>query len=288
MNKPKAPTYFEARKWASFRIQNYSELDMYDVDFLLQKRFGFSTADMLIHYHDQMPPDRWQQFQTDLNQLLLGKPVQYIVQQADFYGMTLTVNQHVLIPRVETEELVDWILSETNDKSQEPLSVLDIGTGSGAIAIALKKNRPDWQLSASDISTEALKVAEENAKNQGTTINFIVSDVFTKIKSAFDIIVSNPPYIATNEVAYMDRQVLNYEPKIALFAADKGLAIYKRLAEGLSSHLKPAGKLFVEIGFRQESAVEHIFKTQLPKSKVRARHDITGNQRMIELDKGDK
>lgn len=284
MNNLEEPTLFEARKWASFRIQSIKQLDMYDIDFLIQKRFGFSTAEMLVHYHDRLTAKDWRRFQNDVNRLIHGEPVQYIVQQADFYGMTLKVTPAVLIPRVETEELIDWILKETESNRMEPLKVLDIGTGSGAIAIALKKNRPAWQLTASDISEAALAVASQNARNQGVHLNLILSDVFETIKDRFDLIISNPPYISSSETAYMDESVLNNEPKLALFAADNGLAVYKKIAAGIDTHLKPGGRLFVEIGFHQEMAVSRLFST-VPKAVVTTRHDVSRHQRMIELRK---
>lgn len=285
MNSPEKPTYFEARKWASFRIQNFSQIDMYDIDFLIQKRFGFSTTDMLIHYHDKMLSGQWLQFQNDVKRLISGEPVQYIVGQANFYGLTLNVDSNVLIPRVETEELVDWILDQTTVYTNRPLKVLDIGTGSGAIAIALKANRPEWQVNASDISESALKVAQQNAQLHHVAINFILSDMFARINEAFDLIVSNPPYISASEVGDMDSSVKNNEPRIALFAADDGLAIYKSLAKGVDAHLNVGGQLFVEIGFHQETSVRKIFQEALPNAIVTAKHDVSGHQRMVRLRK---
>ncbi|WP_340147143.1 peptide chain release factor N(5)-glutamine methyltransferase [Lentilactobacillus rapi] len=258
MNNSNNVTYFEARKWASFRVKGTSNIDMYDVDFILRHRAHLSATQLLINYQHKMPNDLWQTFQEDISQLIAGMPPQYIVGQADFYGLTLTVSPAVLIPRVETEELVDWILAETQQESGQ-LSVLDIGTGSGAIALALKKQRSQWQMTASDISNAALQVAKSNADQLNLKVKFINSDVFEQIDSQFDVIVSNPPYISHSETNYMDQSVIHNEPDLALYAEENGLAIYKRIAAGAAAHLKPGGRLFVEIGFHQESAVVAIF-----------------------------
>lgn len=281
--KPIKPTYFEARKWASFAIKDRSEIDMYDVDFLLEQRFNLSATDLLIRYQRPMPLIQWQQFQNDIRQLISGMPPQYIVGRADFYGLSLHVTSDVLIPRVETEELIDWILATFPTSFEQPMRVLDIGTGSGAIAIALKKNRPTWNLVGSDISDKALKIAILNAQNQNVAVSFLKSDVFDQIHGKFDLIVSNPPYISTDEKADMDQRVIHYEPKLALYAEDRGLAIYKRLARGAADHLTTDGRLFVEIGFHQEQAVIKLFQQANPRAVVIGRHDVSGNQRMVQL-----
>lgn len=281
-NENNKVTYFEARKWASFRIKDSSELDMYDIDFLLEKLFNLSSTDLMINYQSQMPGKQWERFQEAVEQLISGVPPQYIVGKADFYGLTLKVTPDVLIPRVETEELVDWVLA---DNSDQPMNVLDIGTGSGAIAIAVKKNRPHWQVTASDISPEAIEVAKQNAKLNHTDIEFVISDVFAKIPQSFDLIVSNPPYIAKDEQPYMDKSVIDNEPNLALYAEDEGLAIYKQIAGGVEHHLNPHGKLYLEIGFRQQAAVSNIFAQTMPGAVVVPKHDVAGNQRMIQVKK---
>ncbi|MEE8824083.1 release factor glutamine methyltransferase [Lentilactobacillus sunkii] len=282
MNNQTKMTYFEARKWASFRVKDASDIDMYDVDFLLEKLFNLSATELLIKYQSRMPDDQWQQFQSAVGKLMAGVPPQYIVGKADFYGLTLTVTPDVLIPRVETEELVDWVLSEN---SKNDLKVLDIGTGSGAIAIALKKFRSQWNVTASDISEKAIEVAKDNALANKTAINFVLSDVFDSITGGFDIIVSNPPYIAKDEQAYMDRSVINNEPDLALYAEDEGLAVYRKIAEDLKDHLNTSGKLYMEIGFKQESAVSGIFKRAISTAQVIPKHDVAGHQRMIQVKK---
>ena len=216
-------------------------------------------------------------------QLVAHKPAQYIIGHADFFGMQLTVDERVLIPRPETEELVELILSEN---PEENLSVLDIGTGSGAIALALAKNRPDWSVTAADISQEALDLASENAKNQNLQIFLKKSDCFTEISEKYDIIVSNPPYISREDESEVGLNVLYSEPHLALFADEDGLAIYRRIAEDAKDYLKDGGKIYLEIGYKQGQSVSELFRKHLPEKRVRTLKDQFGQDRMVVVDDG--
>ncbi|VTS22620.1 protein-(glutamine-N5) methyltransferase, release factor-specific [Streptococcus mitis] len=216
-------------------------------------------------------------------QLAAHKPPQYIIGQADFYGMQLTVDERVLIPRPETEELVELILAENPETN---LSVLDIGTGSGAIALALAKNRPAWSVTAADISQEALNLASENAKNQKLNIFFKKSDCFAEISEKYDIIVSNPPYISREDASEVGLNVLHSEPHLALFAAEDGLAIYRRIAEDAKDYLKDGGKIYLEIGYKQGQSVPELFRKHLPEKRVRTLKDQFGQDRMVVVDDG--
>ena len=216
-------------------------------------------------------------------QLAAHKPAQYIIGQADFYGMQLKVDERVLIPRPETEELVELILAENPDMN---LSVLDIGTGSGAIALALAKNRSAWSVTAADISQEALDVASENAKNQKFNIFFKKSDCFAEISEKYDIIVSNPPYISREDESEVGLNVLYSEPHLALFADEDGLAIYRRIAEDAKAYLKDGGKIYLEIGYKQGQSVSELFRKHLPEKRVRTLKDQFGQDRMVVIDDG--
>ena len=216
-------------------------------------------------------------------QLAAHKPAQYIIGQADFYGMQLKVDERVLIPRLETEELVELILAENSETN---LSVLDIGTGSGAIALALSKNRPAWSVTAADISQEALNLASENAKNQKLNIFFKKSDCFAEISEKYDIIVSNPPYISREDASEVGLNVLHSEPHLALFADEDGLAIYRRIAEDVKDYLKDGGKIYLEIGYKQGQSVPELFGKQLPEKRVRTLKDQFGQDRMVVVDDG--
>ena len=214
-------------------------------------------------------------------QLAAHKPAQYIIGHADFFGMQLKVDERVLIPRPETEELVELILAENPDTN---LSVLDIGTGSGAIALALSKNRPAWSVTAADISQDALDLASENSKNQKFNILFKKSDCFAEISEKYDIIVSNPPYISREDESEVGLNVLNSEPHLALFADEDGLAIYRRISEDAKDYLKDGGKIYLEIGYKQGQSVPELFRKHLPEKRVRTLKDQFGQDRMVVVD----
>ena len=211
-------------------------------------------------------------------------PAQYIIGHAEFFGMQLKVDERVLVPRPETEELVELILSENPEKN---LKVLDIGTGSGAIALALAKNRPDWSVTAADISQDALDLAMENAKAQDLNLSFIKSDCFSEISAKYDIIVSNPPYISRADEVEVGLNVLHSEPHLALFADEDGLAIYRRIAEDSKDYLNDGGKIYLEIGYKQGQSVPALFMENFPEKRVRTLKDQFGQDRMVVVDDGE-
>lgn len=216
-------------------------------------------------------------------QLASHKPAQYIIGQADFFGMQLKVDERVLIPRPETEELVELILTEN---PEENLKILDIGTGSGAIALGLAKNRLGWSVTAADISQEALELASENARNQNLNIFFKKSDCFAEISEKYDIIVSNPPYISREDESEVGLNVLHSEPHLALFADEDGLAIYRRIAEDATDYLTDGGKIYLEIGYKQGQSVPALFRKHLREKRVRTLKDQFGQDRMVVVDDG--
>ena len=211
-------------------------------------------------------------------------PAQYIIGHAEFFGMQLKVDERVLIPRPETEELVELILAENPETN---LSVLDIGTGSGAIALALAKNRPDWSVIAADISQDALDLSVENAHAQNLNLSFIKSDCFSEISAKYDIIVSNPPYISREDQEEVGLNVLHSEPHLALFADEDGLAIYRRIAEDSKDYLNDGGKIYLEIGYKQGQSVPALFIKNYPEKRVRTLKDQFGQNRMVVIDDGE-
>ena len=211
-------------------------------------------------------------------------PAQYIIGHAEFFGMQLKVDERVLIPRPETEELVELILAENPNGN---LKVLDIGTGSGAIALSLAKNRADWSVTAADISQDALDLATENAKSLDLEITFIKSDCFSEISSKYDIIVYNPPYISRADEEEVGLNVLHSEPHLALFADEEGLAIYRRIAEESKDYLNDGGKIYLEIGYKQGQSVPALFMENLPEKRVRTLKDQFGQDRMVVIDDGE-
>ena len=253
------------------------------LSFVYRSLKNLSFTDFVFTLQQEVTEEEKQFVKEIYQQLAAHKPAQYIIGQADFYGMQLKVDERVLIPRPETEELVELILAENPETN---LSVLDIGTGSGAIALALAKNRQDWSVTATDISQDALDLASENAKNQKLNIFFKKSDCFTEISEKYDIIVSNPPYISREDESEVGLNVLYSEPHLALFADEDGLAIYRRIAEDAKDYLKDGGKIYLEIGYKQGQSVPELFRKHLPEKSVRTLKDQFGQDRMVVIDDG--
>ena len=242
-----------------------------------------SFTDFVLKLRAEVSQEEREKLKAIQEQLLAHMPAQYIIGNSDFYGLTLKVDERVLIPRPETEELVELILSENPEKS---LSVLDIGTGSGAIALALANSRPDWQITASDISKEALALAAENAQSCGLNLAFLQSDCFEEISGRFDIIVSNPPYISETDKDEVGLNVLTSEPHMALFAEEDGYAVYRKIAEQAGDYLTEKGKIYLEIGYKQGDGVRELLKKSFPQKRIRVLKDQFGKDRMVAVDNG--
>jgi release factor glutamine methyltransferase len=245
------------------------------IDLALQPELAFSKVEI-------------EDYNSLLEQLKLEVPVQHLLGSAHFYGMEFVVNENVLIPRSETEELVEWIVADCKDNtSTQPIKILDIGTGSGCIAISLAKNIKNAQVFAIDVSEKALATAKINAEKNNVNVTFLLADILktTDLNEDFDIIVSNPPYIRNLEKEEIKKNVLAYEPHLALFVADdNALIFYRKIAALAQKHLAEAGYLYYEInqylGKETVALLENFdFKnTQL-------RKDIYGNDRMTKSQK---
>jgi len=225
-----------------------------------------------------------------LSELKLQKPLQYILGTAHFMDLELQVDKNVLIPRPETEELVQWILSDAersrsgisttpNDRS---LQILDIGTGSGCIAIALAKHLPNAKIFALDVSDSALKVARKNAASNGVDITFLHEDILnTELELDFDIIVSNPPYVRELEKEGIQKNVKDFEPDTALFVSDEDpLLFYRAIIDFAEKHLSEKGKLYFEINQYLGEETKALFNTR-NFSEIELRKDMFGNDRML-------
>lgn len=208
-----------------------------------------------------------------------GEPVQYIVGDVDFYGNILKVDKRVLIPRPETEELVEKTLKIINNEFNNTISIIDLGTGSGCIPITLKKQLPQSDVSAVDISLDALEVARENALLNKVDINFIHSDMLNSVKGKFDIIISNPPYIRYDE-EIMDI-VKNNEPHIALYADNKGLHFYEEILKNCSKYLKNKFLIAFEIGEEQGKDIVDLANKYLIDIKVWIEKDFRNLDRYV-------
>lgn len=234
--------------------------------------------------------EEWHEFEEKKNLFLFyllelksRKPVQYLLGETEFYGFRFFVNPSVLIPRPETEELIEWILSE-NQKANS--KIIDLGTGSGCIAVVLKKNLPEATVYALDLSEKAIETAKINSGYHQTDIQFVCDDLLTMDFSflpIFDIIVSNPPYIAETEKEKMDKTVVKNEPAVALFVKDDDpLIFYRKIALLGLEKLSPKGKIFVEINQNLAKETKEMFQ-KLYKN-VELKKDISGNYRMIKCE----
>lgn len=221
-----------------------------------------------------LPKDK---LEKGLKELKEGRPVQYIIGNVDFYNINLLVNENVLIPRFETEYLVEKTINYAKNL-KEPLDILDIGTGTGAIAISLVKNL-SCNVLATDISKKALEIANENAKRNNVKINFKQSDILENVKGKFDIIISNPPYISKDET--IDPLVKDNEPSLALYADNKGLYFYEEILKNIKPYLKEKSIIAFEIGMTQSEDITKIAQKYLPKAKIITEQDLTKKNRYI-------
>lgn len=227
--------------------------------------------------------EKWKSVLTDLKK---QKPIQYILGETEFYGLPFLVNKDVLIPRPETEELVELILVESRKSKVKSLRILDIGTGSGCIPISLKKNLPDAKVFAVDVSENALEVAKENAKLNSVEVNFIKINILETedLEQQFDIIVSNPPYVRMLEKDEIKSNVLEFEPHLALFVEDNDpLLFYRKIAQLAKKNLNENGKLYFEINQYLGKETVGLLES-LGFTNIKLLKDIYGNDRMISAD----
>ena len=212
----------------------------------------------------------------NIKRLENGEPVQYIVGNVDFYGLTFNVDKRVLIPRFETEGLIEKTLKLID---KDNIKILDIGTGSGCIAITLKHNLENSYVDACDISDDALDVAKENAKLNNCNINFIQSDLFSNIHDKYDLIISNPPYIAYDEE--IDEVVKNNEPHLALYADNEGMAKYIEIFKNAKNYLKDKYILAFEIGYMQGAKLKEEASIYFPDAEIRVEKDLALKDRYL-------
>lgn len=277
--------------------QLYEEEEIQSLFFIaLEEVLGYKKTDYIIKKQETVPDTALLRLNNILLGLTKGTPIQYIIGHTEFYGLKFKVNPAVLIPRPETEELVEWILSVCNSRfvaenqniSQSSINIIDIGTGSGCIAIALKKHLPKAYVSAVDISSAALATAKENAAINEVGVTFIEDDILNyseSYASKFDIIVSNPPYIKEKEKAEMHENVLANEPHTALFVSnEKPLIFYEAIADFALLHLKKDGHLFFEINANLGKETIQMLGAK-GFTDIRLRLDMQGKERMVSAQK---
>jgi len=245
-------------------------------------RLSFALKPKLeIHEFDEI------KFQDALTKLKKAQPIQYIIGETEFYGLPFKVNEHTLIPRPETEELVHWIINQQPIINNQQLNILDIGTGSGCIAISLAKQLPNVKVYGLDVSGEALNIAKQNAELNEVEVTFIEANILTSChsvldaESTFDIIVSNPPYVRYSEKQEMKNNVLRHEPDLALFVGDKNpLQFYNAITEFAVNNLAEKGMLFFEINQYLGNEMKQLF-AKYNFNNIELKKDMFGNDRMI-------
>ena len=250
---------------------------------LIESYLGMNRLDFALKPGKELSLEEKQKFESAIQRLSLHEPIQYIIGETEFFGLKFKVDKNVLIPRPETEELVQWVLDDVGESKNSPkLKILDIGTGSGCIAISLAKNLPNAEIFALDISEKALKIARENAGLNKVNVNFIQADILNleALTGKFDVVVSNPPYVREMEKAEMHRNVLENEPEMALYVKDTDpLIFYGIIAKLARAGLQENGNLYFEINQYLAIETEEILKNSGFKTELKK--DIFGNYRML-------
>lgn len=252
-----------------------------DIAFLLAERLGLSPSEFQLKQDLQLTTEQIAQAKKDITKLAKGISPQYILGYSWFYGYKIMVQRGVLIPRFETEELVSWALAHLANEQ----TILDLGTGSGCITVALAKQAKEKGISnlnfyASDVTDAALRISEEN---------FLLHDIDVTVRKAniliglekFDVIVSNPPYIKETEQDVMDQNVLQNEPKEALFGGKDGIVFYQKFVKQVRQHLNPGGRFFLEFGFSEKKQLEELFAKELPDFTIEFKNDLANKPRMV-------
>ena len=251
------------------------------LNWLVEAYLGWNTTQMLLNSQEELAKEKVQLFQEALSELKKQKPIQYILGETEFYALPFKVNASVLIPRPETEELVDWIIEDYKNTT-EKIDITEIGTGSGCIATSLAKNNTNFRLTAYDISTEALAIAEQNAKLNQVTINFKQQDVLQlqQLPDQVDVLVSNPPYVKMDERKLIRSNVFDYEPHLALFVEnDSALIFYEKIIE-LALQQEKIPTVYVEINQALGEETKALFENA-GFTDVSLKKDIFHKPRMI-------
>lgn len=279
------PKVFEALKWASSFLKQAGR-DENAGELLLLHHMKKSRASLLADLRMDIDKQVWEIFQQDVQKHAQGMPVQYIIGCEQFYGRPFKVNEHVLIPRPETEELVQGVLlhSERLFSEREQIDVVDIGTGSGAIVVTLALENKKMRVSATDISEKALAVAKENSEKLCANVHFYQGDLLNPIinaKQKADVVVSNPPYIPDEEIMELSTVVKDWEPTLALSGGADGLLYYRKIVEQLPDVIRYPGLIAFEIGHGQGKDVKSMLENRFPKAEVQIEYDMNGKERKV-------
>lgn len=238
---------------------------------------------LVIHYNEEVSIENQLKYEKGIEKLLADTPIEYITNHREFMKLDFYVNENVLIPRQDTEITVEEVINYCKKEKQGKARVLDLCTGSGAIAISLAKYLPSCEIVGVDISNQALEVAKKNQiRNEVSNVSFICSDLFENVVGQFDVIVSNPPYIRTEVIGDLSEDVKK-EPMLALDGGEDGLVFYKQILSEAPKYLKPNGVIFFEIGYDQKEEVIKLAKSINSNINIECKKDFGGNDRMIKI-----
>lgn len=271
--------YFELKKQASLKFQDANIDEFSDIDWICVEVTGKKRSEL--SFINEFSKDELEKINSAIEKRLKHVPLGYIFGKTEFYGLDFIVDENVLIPRIDTEILVEKLIDEINSRN-ENVDVLDIGTGSGAIAVTIAKETKA-RVAAVDVSPKALEIAKQNAKINQVDIEFILSDLFENVKRKFDIIVSNPPYIESDEINLLSPEVKDFEPILALDGGKTGLEFYEKIINSAPKFLKSNGKLFFEIGYNQGESVPSLMNGKFKNIKVIK--DYSNNDRVVRGEK---
>ncbi|WP_110112636.1 peptide chain release factor N(5)-glutamine methyltransferase [Bacillus sp. CGMCC 1.16541] len=275
---------FEALKWASSFLKSAGR-DENAGELLLRYHMNMSRAQLLSSFRDELNEDIFKKFEEDVKKHVEGIPVQHLMGYEEFYGRRFYVNKEVLIPRPETEELVEGIVSRVQRIfPHDSIEVVDIGAGSGAISITLALELPSASVTGTDIAQQSLDVAKKNAEALQANVSFIQGDLlqpFIQQGKKVDVLVSNPPYIPDEDAAALSTVVKDHEPSRALFGGQDGLDFYRRFMEELPLVMNEKGIIGFEVGVGQAKVVAHMLQQTFTQAKVEVVYDINGKDRMV-------
>ncbi len=254
-----------------------------DAELLLAEVLGRSRAYLVAHADDVLSPNLLARYREWISRRARGEPLAYIVGYAWFYDLKLHVTPDVLVPRPETELLVDLALADLRARRGEVLRVADVGTGSGAIALAVAQHEPRARVLATDISARALRVAVENARtlSLGARVTFIQADLLAPVAGPFHLIVANLPYVGKEDESLLAPEVKEYEPPEALWAGQDGLALIRRLLVQAPQRLSEDGTLVLEVGYQQSEAVQNLAHKHFPDAHITCHRDLMGHERVV-------
>ena len=246
---------------------------------LIAELLNCNPLELLNHLEERIPEEKVELLKREIKALEENMPLQYVLGNVNFYGNHFYVDERVLIPRFETEELVENTIKYINRFFTEPVDIIDLGCGSGVIGLTLEKKVSTKTVDLVDISQSALEVAQKNCGNLNSKANIIQSDMFSAVNKKYDVIISNPPYIKTNEE--IEDIVKENEPSIALYAGEDGLDCYKKILENIKEHIKEKSLIAFEIGMTQANDIQKLVNKYLPDSKTEVKKDMSGKDRMF-------